>query len=82
MEYVIVTNEWMSAHGLLPLPTMRKTKDGSKIILHKDFFNTMEEMVDEDVPTYAHNSAELGELLQSDEWAGNPDETTNTEDYI
>ena len=82
MEYVIVTNEWMSAHGLLPLPTMRKTKDGSKIILHKDFFNTMQEMVGEDVPTYTHNSAELDELLQSDEWAGNPDETTNTEDYI
>ena len=82
MEYVIVTNEWMSAHGLLPLPTMRKTKDGSKIILHKDFFNTMEEMVSEDVPTYTHNSAELDELLQSDEWAGNTDETTNTADYI
>ncbi len=82
MEYVIVTNEWMSAHGLLPLPTMRKTKDGSKIILHKDFFNTMEEMVGEDVPTYAHNSAELDELLQSEEWTGNPDEVTNTKDYI
>ena len=82
MEYVIVTNEWMSTHGLLPLPTMRKTKDGSKIILHKDFFNTMEEMVGEDVPTYTHNSAELDELLQSEEWAGNPDEATNTADYI
>lgn len=82
MEYVIVTNEWMSAHGLLPLPTMRKTKDGSKIILHKDFFNTMEEMVGEDVPTYTHNSAELDELLQSEEWAGNPDGTTNTADYV
>ena len=82
MEYVIVTNEWMSAHGLLPLPTMRKTKDGSKIILHKDFFNTMEEMVGEDVPTYAHNSAELDELLQSEEWSGNPDGATNTADYI
>lgn len=82
MEYVIVTNEWMSAHGLLPLPTMRKTKDGSKIILHKDFFNTMEEMVGEDVPTYTHNSAELDELLQSEEWAGNPDGATNTADYV
>ena len=30
MKYIVVTIEWMSAHGLTPLPTMRKTKDGSK----------------------------------------------------
>lgn len=83
MEYVIVTNEWMSAHGLLPLPTMRKTKDGSKIILHKDFFNTMEEMVGEDVPTYTHNSVELDELLQSDEWAGvKSGKATDSPEYV
>lgn len=34
MKYVIVSIEWLSLHGLLVTNQMRKSKDGSKVILH------------------------------------------------
>lgn len=74
MNYIIATQEWMAAHGLLPLPGMRKSKDGSKIILHEDYFNLLAKRDGEGNPlpggadVYAHNSAELAALLQSEEW--------------
>lgn len=83
MEYLVVGNEWMSARGLMSLPTMRKSKDGSKIILHKEYFQYMGGIVGEDTPVYKHNSAELDELLQSDEWAGvKPGEATDSPGYV
>ena len=74
MNYIVATQEWMAAHGLLPLPSMRKSKDGSKIILHEDYFNLLARRDGEGNPlpggadVYAHNSAELAALLQSEEW--------------
>lgn len=89
MNFIVVTNDWMSARGVIPLPTMRKSKDGSKIILHEDYFNLIaprneEGGIDLDGATvYAHNSAELNELLSSDEWTWSEEETpTDTADYI
>ena len=89
MRFIVVTQEWMSAHGLTPLPTMRKSKDGTKVILHEDYFNLLAKK-DEDglleldgAAVYAHNSAELGTLLQSDEWAYNEDEPqAHGADYV
>lgn len=89
MKFIVVTNEWMSAHGLTPLPTMRKSKDGSKIILHEDYFNLIvkrdEEgnLLLEGVEVYAHNSMELNNLLASEEWSC-PEEEAPTEsaDFI
>lgn len=89
MRFIVVTQEWMSAHGLIPLPTMRKSKDGTKVILHEDYFNLLAKK-DEDglleldgAAVYAHNSAELGTLLQSDEWAYNEDEPqAHGADYV
>ena len=87
MNFVVVSNEWLSEHGIIPLPTMRKSKDGSKIIMHEDFFNVFkkknadDEEVLEGLTLYPHNSNELNELLASDEWSG---EGTSTEsaDYV
>lgn len=89
MNFIVVTNDWLSAHGIIPLPTMRKSKDGSKIILHEDYFSLIatrdeEGGIDlEGATVYAHNSAELNELLSSDEWTWSEEETpTDTADYI
>lgn len=89
MNFIVVTNDWLSAHGIIPLPTMRKSKDGSKIILHEDYFSLIatrdeEGNIDlEGATVYAHNSAELNELLSSDEWTCSEEETpTDTADYI
>lgn len=75
MNFIVVTNEWMSAHGLAPTSTMRKSKDGSKIILHEDYFNLVAkrdgegEMQLDGAEVYAHNSPALNDLLAGDEWS-------------
>lgn len=75
MNFIVVTNEWMSAHGIAPLSTMRKSKDGSKIILHEDYFNLVAkrdeegEMQLDGAEVYAHNSPALNDLLAGDEWS-------------
>lgn len=89
MNFLVVTNEWMSAHGLTPLSTMRKSKDGSKIILHEDYFNYVAprnedgEIITDGATVYAHNSQELNELLNGKEWTWDEAETpTESQDYI
>ncbi len=84
MNYVVVTQEWLAARNILPLPTMRKSKDGTKYLAHEDFFNafkTKNEEALEGLTLYPHNSNELNELLASDEWRG---EGTSSEsaDYV
>lgn len=89
MKFIVVTNEWMSAHGLTPLSTMRKSKDGSKIILHEDYFNLIAKrdeegnLLLEGAELYPHNSQKLNDLLASDEWSW-PEEEAPTEsaDFI
>lgn len=79
MKYIIVTIEWMTQHGLIPLPTMRKSKDGSKVILHYEFVNGItNDLTGMDV--YSSNSAEFMDLLQTEEW--NPIEEVRSTDYI
>lgn len=89
MNFIVVTNDWLSERDVIPLPTMRKSKDGSKIILHEDYFNLIAPHNEEgnvelgDATVYAHNSAELNELLSSDEWTWSEEETpTESADYI
>lgn len=89
MNFIVVTNDWLSARGVIPLPTMRKSKDGSKIILHEDYFTMIAPRNEEGdieldgTTVYAHNSAELNELLSSGEWTWSEEETpTDTADYI
>ena len=79
----------MSAHGIIPLPTMRKSKDGSKIILHEDYFNYVAprnedgEIITDGATVYAHNSQELNELLNGEEWTWDEAETpAESQDYI
>lgn len=89
MKFIVVTIEWMSAHGLTPLPTMRKSKDGSKVILHEDYFNLVAKRDEEGnlqlegAEVYAHNSKELDDLLASDEWSYSEEEApTESADFI
>lgn len=89
MNYVVVTNEWLSEHGIMPLPTMRKSKDGSKIIMHEDYFNLIAKRDEEGnlqlegAEVYAHNSKELDDLLASDEWSYSEEEApTESADFI
>lgn len=89
MKFIVVTNEWMSAHGLTPLPTMRKSKDGSKVILHEDYFNLVAKQDEEGnllldgAEVYAHNSVELENLLSSEEWSYSEEEApTGSADFI
>ena len=71
MIYAVVTIEWMAEHGLLSVPTMRKSKDGSKVILHEEFLTPYK---DEEFPRYYFDSPELNDLLASDEWSWTEEE--------
>lgn len=89
MKFIVVTIEWMSTHGLTPLPTMRKSKDGSKVILHEDYFNLVANrdkegnLLLEGAEVYAHNSVELQSLLNSEEWSYSEEEApTESADFI
>lgn len=93
MNYVVVTNEWLSARGLMPLPTQRKTKDGGKILMHEDYLvpylQQEESEVDPENPNgytplerYPHNSQKLNDLLNSEEWAYSEEEPTESVDFI
>lgn len=89
MNFLVVTNEWMSAHGIIPLPTMRKSKDGSKIILHEDYFNYVAprnedgEIIIDGAEVYAHNSQELQALLNGEEWTWSEEEApSESADFI
>ena len=66
MKYAVVTIEWLAQHGLLTIPTMRKSKDGSKVILHEEFLTPYK---DEEFPIYYFDSPELNDLLTSEEWS-------------
>lgn len=89
MNYIVVTQEWMAARNILPLPTMRKSKDGTKYLAHEDFFNAFKTKNAEDeealegLTLYPHNSNELNELLNSEEWTWDEAETPiESQDYI
>lgn len=88
MNYIVVTQEWLAARNILPLPTMRKSKDGTKYLAHEDFFNafktnnTEDEEVLEGLTLYPHNSNELNELLSSDEWTNNGETSSESADYV
>lgn len=71
MKYAVVTIEWLAQHGLLAIPTMRKSKDGSKVILHEEFLTPYK---DEEFPRYYFDSPELNALLSSDEWSWTEEE--------
>ena len=71
MRYVIVTTEWCAARGILLTPEMRKSLDGTKVILHDNFvrqFLSEDEKTSDDFRAYAHDDADFREILASPEW--------------
>ena len=70
MKYVIVTVEWCLQKGIVVPEHARKSVNGSKVILHYDFASPV--LTDEDKLTvYEHNSRELGNILNNEEWNKN-----------
>lgn len=94
MNYVVVTNEWLSKHGIMPLSTMRKSKDGGKILMHEDYLTPYLQQEESEVDTekpngwlppelYPHNSQKLKDLLASEEWSySEEDAPTESADFI
>lgn len=82
MRYVIVTTEWCAARGILLTPEMRKSLDGSKVVLHEEMVKAYLTPEDAEVSTlaegdgmfksYAFDDTEFREILASEEWT-NPD---------
>ena len=82
MRYVIVTVEWAAARGIMLTPEMRKSIDGSKVVLHEEMVKAYLTPEDAEVSaqaedsgmfkSYAFDDAEFREILASEEWT-NPD---------
>lgn len=69
MNYVILTTQWCEEHGISVPEHARKSLDGTKVIFHEDFIRPVVRTADElDTVRYSHDSEELREILNSDEW--------------
>lgn len=71
MRYVIVTVAWCAARGILLTPEIRKSLDGTKVILHDNFvrqFLSEDEKTSDDFRAYAHDDTEFREILASPDW--------------
>lgn len=79
MRYAIVTVEWLSSHGLLSIPTMRSSVDGTKVVLHEEFVNLFPK--DGSFPSYRMDDPEFVQIMESEEW--NAGETQSySSDYV
>ena len=67
MKYVIVTIQWCLSKGIVVPDATRKSIDGTKVILHHGFIQPVLTEEDE-INIYQHDSAELGEILNGEEW--------------
>lgn len=71
MKYVIVTVAWCAARGILLTPEMRKSLDGTKVVLHDNFvwqYLSDEEKSSDDFKAYTSDDAEFREILASPDW--------------
>lgn len=71
MRYVIVTVEWAASRGILLTPEMRKSLDGTQVVLHDNLvwqYLSDEEKSSEDFKAYTSDDAEFREILASPDW--------------
>lgn len=67
MRYVILTIKWCEDKGLVVPSNVRKSLDGTKVILHEDFIRPV--LVEEDeINSYEYDSEKLLSILNSSEW--------------
>lgn len=78
MNYVIVSVEWCAARGILVTPEERRSVDNSKVIKHEEMLSPYDLT---GMKIYSHDSAELREILASDEWTRQENPVTETSDY-
>lgn len=79
MRYVIVTVEWCAARGVLLTPEMRKSLDGTQVVLHEEMVKAYMTPEDADVSplaegegmfkSYSFDDTEFRELLASEAWS-------------
>ena len=79
MRYAIVTVEWLSSHGLLSIPTMRSSVDGTKVVLHEEFVNLFPK--DGFFPSYRMDDPEFVQIMESEEWNAGETQSYNS-DYV
>ena len=87
MKYVIVTVEWAASRGIMLTPEMRKSLDGSKVVLHEEMVKAYMAPEDREVTplaegdgmfrSYAFDDAEFRGILASEEWTGPEGEEQN-----
>lgn len=80
MKYVIVTIQWCLSKGIVVPDEARKSIDGTKVILHHGFIQPVL-TEDDEINIYQHDSAELSEILNGEEWTVELSEILNDEEW-
>lgn len=67
MKYIIVTEEWCANHGISIPSQARRNIKGDKVIFHEGFISPVIKDLST-VDSYEHDSKELNDILNSEEW--------------
>lgn len=79
MEFIIATIAQAEAHGIVVLPTYRKSVDNTQVVLHWDKVKNIDEFGA--FKRYEYDSQEFTQLMNSEAWTHGEDFVQPNEDY-
>ena len=79
MKFVIATIAQAEAHGIVVLPTYRKSVDNTQVVLHWDKVKNIDEFGA--FKRYEYDSQEFTQLMNSEAWTHGEDYVQPNEDY-
>lgn len=79
MEFIIATIAQAEAHGIVVLPTYRKSVDNTQVVLHWDKVKNIDEFGA--FTRYEYDSQEFTELMNSEAWTHGEDYVQPNEDF-
>lgn len=79
MEFIIATIAQAEAHGIVVLPTYRKSVDNTQVVLHWDKVKNIDEFGA--FKRYEYDSQEFTQLMNSEVWTHGEDYVQPNEDY-
>lgn len=79
MKYTVIDIAQAKAHGIMLVPSMRQSVDGTKIVLHEEYIHNIDEF--KTLPRYEYDSEEFMKLMNSKAWVHDKDYIIPDENY-
>lgn len=79
MKYTVIDIAQAKAHGIMLMPSMRQSVDGTKIVLHEEYIHNIDEF--KTLPRYEYDSEEFMKLMNSKAWVHDKDYIVPDENY-